>query len=213
MSTADLKQRFGGILENPWVSLIQRNIVDAGRGMGLRRTVAGLGVRSVLDIGCGLGEHSRLCPDAFYLGLDNSAPRAAFAAQQHAPAAFLLADALKLPVRPGSFDLAMLIDTSHHLTDDQFRAMLRQMAVASRRWVLVSDPVFYEGQNLLSRFFYSLDRGAMFRSAATMEEFLHSCPGLVLERADMFITFPGLYRHGVFLLRRTDGDDHKGVPV
>lgn len=196
----DRKFRFGGILENPYISMIQRDILDGGRARGLNRTIGPLTVQSVLDVGCGLGENSRVCPEG-YVGIDNSLPRVRFAQRRYPQSRFILADARRLPVRPKSFDMTMLIDTSHHLTDAQFVDILERMREVSRRWMLISDPVLFAGQGRLSRFFYRLDRGAMFRSAERMEAIFNTVAGCILERVDFFTTTPGFYRHGVFVLR------------
>jgi SAM-dependent methyltransferase len=136
MATADRKMRFGGLLENPYVSMIQRNILDYGRWQGLAKTLRPLELNTVLDIGCGLGENSKVNPKG-YIGVDNSAPRISFA-QKHFG---------------------------------------------------------------ISRFFYDLDRGAKFRSMDGMASLLGAHCGLIMEKTDIFVTLPGLYRHGVFLLR------------
>jgi SAM-dependent methyltransferase len=192
--------RFGGLLENPYFSMVLRDLLDYGRWQGLSKTVAPLDAHSVLDIGCGLGENSRAYPSG-YVGIDNSPPRIRFASRRYPASRFILADALRLPFEERSFDLVMLIDTSHHLTDDQFLEILGQMGRVSRRWVLVSDPVLFEGQSVVSRFFYGLDRGAMFRKPDHMKRLLAQQPRLALEKVDMFDTRPGFYRHGVFLLK------------
>jgi SAM-dependent methyltransferase len=200
MATADRKMRFGGLLENPYVSMIQRNILDYGRWQGLAKTLRPLELNTVLDIGCGLGENSKVNPKG-YIGVDNSAPRISFAQKHFGVSRFLVADALKLPLKEKSCDLAMLIDTSHHLNDEEFSNIITTMKRVSRKWVLVSDPVLFEGQSGISRFFYDLDRGAKFRSMDGMASLLGAHCGLIMEKTDIFVTFPGLYRHGVFLLR------------
>ncbi len=200
--SADRKMRFAGLLENPYLSTWQRNILDYGRWQGVGRVLGGLELQNVLDVGCGLGENSRACASG-YVGIDNSAPRIRYAGRHYSGARFILGDGIGLPVKPGSFDMVMLMDTAHHLTDGQFVSVLGKMAAASRAWVLVSDPVLFEGQSRLSRFFYSLDRGAAFRDEARLKELMLSCPGLALERVEHFTTFPGLYRRGAFLLKRS----------
>ena len=198
---ADRKGRFGGILENPFVSLAIRDMLDFGRWQGLVRTIAPLDVHSVLDIGCGWGENCRVCR-AGYVGIDNSASRIKFASRYYKKSRFIHADALEFPIQEKSFDLVMLIDTSHHFIEPQLVQVLEKMKACTRRWILVSDPVLYEGQNAVSRFFYGLDRGAMFRTAKDMETMFREKAGLLVEKVDFFTTFPGLYRHGVFLLQK-----------
>lgn len=198
----DRKMRFAGLLENPLLSRWQRNVLDYGRLQAISRVLGALALRSVLDVGCGLGENSRACACG-YVGIDNSAPRVRYAGQNYPGSRFILGDGLGLPVKPRSFDMVMLLDTSHHLNDKQFLSVLAGMAAASRRWVLVSDAVLFRGQSGLSRLIYSCDRGAAFRTGARQTELVCSLPGLVLERMEDFTTFPGFYRRKVLLLKVT----------
>jgi SAM-dependent methyltransferase len=197
---ADRKGRFGGVLENPFIALAVRDLLDFGRWQGLVRTMGPLDIKSVLDIGCGWGENSRVCP-AGYVGIDNSLSRIKFASHWYPQSRFIHADALEFPIQEKSFDLVMLIDTSHHMTESQLLEVLGKMKASSRQWILVSDPVLYDGQSAVSRFFYGLDRGAMFRTSVEMQNIFCEKAGLRLEKMDFFTTFPGLYRHGTFLLR------------
>lgn len=197
----DRKGRFGGILENPYAALVIRDMLDFGRWQGLSKTIGPLHVESVLDIGCGWGENSRVNSQG-YVGIDNSASRIRFATRRYTKSRFIHADALEFPFEAESFDLVMLIDTSHHLTEAQFVEVLHRMKMCSRRWIMVSDPVLYQQQNGLSRFFYGLDRGAVFRTATDMEAIFREKAGLAVEKVDFFTTIPGLYRHVVFLLRK-----------
>jgi SAM-dependent methyltransferase len=55
------------------------------------------------------------------------------------PRRLAAADALALPFRDGAFDLVLCHRLLHHLaTEAERRALLRSLAAASRRWVLVS---------------------------------------------------------------------------
>lgn len=55
------------------------------------------------------------------------------------PRRLAAADALALPFRPGTFDLVLCHRLAHHLeTEEERRALLRSLAGASRRWVLLS---------------------------------------------------------------------------
>lgn len=202
---SDRKIRFAGLLENPYLSMLQRNILDYGRLQGLRPILCALKLHSVLDVGCGLGESSRACGSG-YVGLDNSVPRVRYASRRFPQSRFILGDGLKLPVKPRSFDMVMLLDTAHHLTDEQFLSVLGEMAAASRCWVLISDAVLFKRQPGLSLLFYRFDRGAEYRDEARLIELLSLCCVLTLERVDHFKTFPGLYRRSAFLLRRRDSD-------
>ena len=162
-TATDRKMRFGGILENPWVSRIQRAILDGGRVAGLKNGLKPFAYHSILDVGCGLGECSAVSK-GLYMGIDNSFSRIAYAAKHHSRHKFFVGDAMNIPTADKSVDMAMLIDTSHHLTDAEFRSALTELKRISRRYIVVSDPVLYKGQGALSKFFYKMDRGACFRT-------------------------------------------------
>lgn len=199
--TADRKMRFGGVLENPTVSKVQRLVLDGGRVRGLREGLKQLEYRTVLDIGCGLGECCRVTrPGGRYVGVDNSFPRIAYARARYPEHRFLVGDALAVPFADRSFDVVMLIDTSHHLTDEQFRRALSELKRLSRRYIVVSDPLVYEGQNAVSKFFYRLDRGACFRREEESLSVFSSVPGLTCTASFSCRTFPGLYVHKAFIL-------------
>lgn len=198
----DRKMRFGGILENPVISKVQRAILDSGRVRGLKNALQALDYKTIVDVGCGLGEGIAV-NKGLYIGIDNSYPRIAYAAKQHPSQKFLVADAMNLPVADKSVDMAMLIDTSHHLTDAQFRTALLELKRISRRYLVVSDPVLYEGQGALSKFFYKLDRGACFRSEQQSLAVFSSTPGVRFLKTFSCRTFPGLYIHQGFILETT----------
>ena len=197
----DRKLRWGGILENPLVSAIQRNCLDYGRVSGLEKALKACEYKSVLDVGCGLGECSMLSK-GFYCGLDNSLRRVDFAVRKYKQSHFFVADALRLPVEESSFDLVMLIDTSHHLSDQGFYQVLLELKRVSKKYIVVSDPVVTPDQSRLSAFFYRLDRGACFREPEEMKKNFARVQGLRLKEAVSFKTFPGLYVHAAFILEK-----------
>lgn len=196
--TADRKMRFGGLLENPWISKIQRAFLDSGRLAGLRSSLRNLAYTSLLDVGCGLGECAAL-RKGFYTGLDNSLARVRFAADHNRESSFLVGDALRLPFADKSFEMVLLIDTSHHLDDEQVKIVLSELCRVSRHYIVISDPVRYPGQNALSKYFYSLDRGACFRSEQQSHALFALVPGLSYRKTIKNRTFPGLYLHQAFI--------------
>ena len=196
----DQKLRWGGILENPIVSNVQRNCLDYGRVNGLKNILKKYEYKSVLDVGCGLGEGTAV-NKGMYCGLDNSFSRACFASQKHKHCSFFVGDALRLPVFNHSFDLAMLIDTSHHLSDDAFCQVLLELRRVSKKYIVVSDPIVFDKQSFLSSFFYRLDRGGRFRTMEEMKNIFKRINHLRLIEVSSFKTFPGLYLHTTFVLQ------------
>ena len=178
-------------------------MLDSGRVAGLRKALEAYRHGTILDVGCGLGECSRFA-EAGYTGIDNSSPRIAFAAKRYPQHTFLVGDARSLPFKAATFDLAMLIDTSHHLSDDQLRTVLVEMKRVARKYLVISDPVPFEGQGSVSALFYRLDRGACFRSIPQMQEFLKTFEGTELVNVTPFRTFPGIYVHAAFVLKKKE---------
>jgi SAM-dependent methyltransferase len=113
-------------------------------GLLLTRTGLARGA-SVLDCPAGTGRLAGLLASRGFrvTAADQSAAMLSRAAASlvaaGAPRAAAAADALALPFRPGSFDLVLCHRLLHHLeTESERRALLRSLAGASRRWVLVS---------------------------------------------------------------------------
>ena len=198
-SAADLKYRFGGILENPYLSKIQRHCLDGYKVRDLKKILKPFSFERLLEVGCGLGEYSYIRKGR-YVGLDNSLPRVQFAGAQYKNSFFVQADALKLPFPNKSFDAVLLANTAHHLSDEELSAGLEEIRRVSRKYIIVDDCVRFDHQNFLSRFFYNLDRGTMFRTKEKFREFFakKTWARLVLENTHR--TFPRLYVHAVFVL-------------
>ncbi len=200
---ADSKMRWAGILEVPIISRVQRALLDGGR---LGKLASVLRTRhyeyeTVLDVGCGLGEYARLS-HRLYTGIDDSFRRIRYACTHHPRETYVHGDAVKLPFSSYAFDLVMLIDTSHHLSDAAFRQVLGELSRVSRNYVVVADPVIAQRQNRISALFYSWDRGNSFRQVHQVEEILRTQQGLALRDTVLFRTFPGIYYRAVFILQK-----------
>ena len=200
----DQKNRWGGILEIPLISKIQRGCLDGFRVEGLRRALASFAVDEVLEICCGLGEYSRTRPWR-YVGLDNSLDHLSYGHRHYAPAHFIHGHAMKLPFKDYSFQAVLFACASHHFDDEGFLGVIREMARISRQYVIVEDCIYYDGQSSLSHFFYKLDRGGMFRTQTGMETILNQLKNFKIVHREIFTTFPNLYKHAVFILEKQQG--------
>jgi SAM-dependent methyltransferase len=85
----------------------------------IARFVDGREIRSVLDLGCGAGRHSRsLCERWWTVGLDLSAALLRIARHEMSDAPYVRADMRELPFANGSFDLVVNLFTSFGYFED-----------------------------------------------------------------------------------------------
>ena len=195
----DNKMRWGGLLENPWISKVQRSLLDYGSFIAIRKTLSFLSFENILDVGCGIGDYAAIRQKK-YVGLDNSLKSITFAAQHHRSCFFTRGDALTLPFRDKSFDLSMMIEISHHLTDQDFKHVVLEMVRVTKKYILIEDSVRFKNQNPISSFFYNLDRGGQFRYLEEMKNILQAIAGTQLKEIHSYRTFPGFYFHKIFIL-------------
>ena len=135
--------------------------------------------------------------------MDNSFPRVSFAKRQYQQKQFVEGSAINLPFKNKSFEAVLLANTVHHLSDAEFLTGIKEMKRVSSKYIIIDDCVKTQDQTDLSKFFYSLDRGTMFRYIDELEEFLRKLEGLKLVHKATHRTFPGLYLHAVFMLEVT----------
>lgn len=85
----------------------------------IARFLGGRDIRSVLDLGCGAGRHSKaLCERWWTVGLDLSAALLRIARREISDAPYVRADMRELPFAPESFDLVVNLFTSFGYFED-----------------------------------------------------------------------------------------------
>lgn len=195
----DRKQRWGGLLENPAISKFQRGCFDGRRVPLLRKIIAPLQIHNILEVGCGLGEYSKM-RQWRYAGLDNCLDHLIYASQQHKDSRFAVGDANALPFKDKSFEAVLFACASHHFTDDGMYKVLQEMIRVSRRYIIVDDAIHWPAQGSFSKFMYAMDRGAMFRSLDEMKRLIKRNHSGTIVTEETYMTFPGIYRHVAFVL-------------
>lgn len=124
---------------------------------------------SVLDVCCGTGEYSQLT-DAAYLGVDLDARYIQDAQKRYgAPnKKFIHADANCAPIADRAYKAAILIDATHHLSDDENRRLIKTLNRAANRIVIICDPLQQSKNNLIGRFLAIFERGQYLRSKESL---------------------------------------------
>lgn len=157
------------ILKNPTIWRFFRKTLDLFFGLYRKRfaILRSFGIAentSVIDIACGTGEYSAIT-NGRYLGVDMS--------QQYIDRAqklygtenkkFLCDDANTAAIKDASYEAAILIDATHHLPDDENRALFKTLNRVASKTIVICDPVAQEKGNLIGRFLIYLDRGNYVR--------------------------------------------------
>jgi ubiquinone/menaquinone biosynthesis C-methylase UbiE len=198
--STDRKERWGGLLEHPWISRVQRNCLDGFKVQGLAKILKPFSFASLLDVCCGTGEYSALSKGQYW-GLDNSRDHITYARSLYHDFLFVEGDAQRLPFKDRAFEAVLFACASHHFSEDALKSALIEMRRVSRRYVIFDDAVTWAGQSSLSRIFYRLDRGTMFRSVEELERIFGTIRGFKIVARKTHTTFPGIYRHAVFVLQ------------
>jgi len=125
--------------------------------------------KRVLDVGGGTGiSKSSLDPSAEYTVADIDSAKLTLLRKKHASTMAIQADARKLPVRPASFDVGLLIFVCHHLDDSMLDAALAELARACGGSVIVMDPI-WAPKRLRGRLLWRYDLGRHPRTVAALD--------------------------------------------
>ena len=194
----DQKHRWAGLLENPYLSKVHRNLLDGFKVRNLTKTLKSFEFKNLLDVCCGYGEYYHMNKGQ-YVGLDNTFSRVKFAKGRLDAFFFTCADATKLPFKDNTFEAVLHAGSAHHFSDEQFKQFFQEMKRVSSLYVIVADIVLTPQQGRLRRFFYSLDRGTRMRTVGEFEEILSTNRDQKLIMQAKHRTSPGIYTHALFV--------------
>lgn len=159
------------ILDNVYFWLIFRKTTDLLFGLYRKRmaVIRSLGITeemSILDIGCGIGQYSILTKTK-YLGIDLSNEYIEYAKKLHEKdknRKFVCADVNSANITNSSFDVALLIDTLHHLSNEENKKLFDTLNRVASNYIVICDPIKQKQTSLIGRFLVNLDRGHYIRS-------------------------------------------------
>ena len=143
--------------------------------------------QTVLDVGAGTSLVAPLLPASTrYIWLDNDPRKLALAVRCRQPAAAVIADAARLPLRPASVDVGICLAVSHHLTDAELDAMVAGLARVVRNRLIFLDALACP-ESLRSRLLWRLDRGSHPRSGEALQAILGRA--FVLEHVEHYTVY------------------------
>ena len=126
-------------------------------------------IMSVLDFGCGIGNHSELFKSAHYLGIEPLEACVAVANRKYANSTveFRVGDHLDLKSLPdSSFDLIIAIGVLHHINSEIFIEFVKEAFRILKPGARLTtfDPVFHKEQSKMSEWIVKQDRGSWVRT-------------------------------------------------
>ena len=161
------------LLNNVYIWKFFRKFLDKVFGLYSKRLLAirALGINdemSVIDVGCGMGQFSDITKNQ-YLGIDLSEQyidmaKAIYFNDRNKK--FICKDLIMAELPEDSYDVAILIDFTHHMGRDELEKLFTKLNIIISKYVIISDPVLQNSKNIWGRVLTFLDRGEYFRSEA-----------------------------------------------
>ena len=155
--------------------IFQLGVIKKGTTKKVRDEVLKpIGVKRVLDFGCGIGYHAEEFRNSTYLGVEplQGCVDKANKLFKSSSAQFVTGDQHFLKSIPdSSFDLIIALGVLHHIDEDIVSEFLKESYRILKRGgrLTTFDPVFHVNQTRISRWVVSKDRGNWVR---TIEEYL-----------------------------------------
>lgn len=161
-----MKFLFKIIFDIPFFYCLLRNMVTFG--IKTKPIVLALDLKEkdrILDVGCGIGEYSKIVPKkGYYLGIDKDQNFIKKAKKnfKNKNIDFLCADFLEISTLKKSFNKAILVFLIHHLDDEDCEKLLKKLScLVQDRCVIVEN--IYTKYHHLNNLLCVLDRGSFVR--------------------------------------------------
>jgi SAM-dependent methyltransferase len=162
------------VLDRPLVWEASRVGLDLAFGLYRRRRalLSGWGLLdgepSMLDIGCGIGQYASLTTGR-YVGVDLNCPYVDHARRRRGDDrhTFRCVDAGELVAEGERFDLVLMVDFLHHLSDEVAVSVLGTARDLAAGHIVSLEPVT-EQENRVGRWFIENDRGEHMRAHAQL---------------------------------------------
>ncbi len=192
----DKRSLLYNLLNYPVLFNTLRSILDGGQVAYLRKLLESQEVRSVLDLGCGCGFFSGITKGR-YLGVDYNPHFIAYSRRRFGTECTRFKKGDVTTFRPEKcYDTSIIINSIHHFSDEETVNILKNMREATDRIVVIHDLIPLK--NIVSRFFYRIDRGSFIRTLEQQKKLI-AAAGLKISEVYFFRRFPWIYSHTTIL--------------
>lgn len=195
-----LNEKIQKYLDMPQLFNFVRHTIDGGQNKELAKILKKYNFKSVLDIGCGTGDFCNVT-DEKYVGIDATKSFVDYAQRKFGSKSkkFLVMDATKMNFKKNDFDAVILADFIHHLPDKLVVSVLKDAARVCKKAVIIWDAV--PQKNIISKAFYSIDRGANMRPIDKQIELVRKTGKLEIIKVDQWRSRPGIYVHSIIICK------------
>ena len=166
----------GRILDNPTIWNFSRFLLDLSWGLYKKRfnIIKEWKIiekdSSILDIGCGTGHYSKLT-DERYVGIDLEEKYINYcnSKYQNKNKSFLCKDASSLLDKGEKFDIVLMVDFLHHISDKDCIFILKAAGELSEEYIINFEPLL-EQDSFVGKWLIKLDRGEDIRTLESLYE-------------------------------------------
>lgn len=128
---------------------------------------------TILDIGCGTGHYAHITGGE-YLGIDLNERYIDYAVKKNGSSTrrFQVMNVTDLYEQDKKFDIVLMVDILHHITDGQCERLLTTVSKIATRHIVSFEPVA-DQTNALGRQLIKSDRGKNMRSVKELHQLFH----------------------------------------
>ncbi len=180
------------IFDNPWTWELIRNFLDLIFGLYKNRFRKiskewKIGNKlSVLDIGCGIGQYSKITSST-YLGVDLNNRYIDYCKKKFISEnnkSFRCADVTSLLDEESKFDIVLMVDFLHHIPDEISKKILNTASLLANQYIICFEPI-KEQSNFLGKLIIDNDRGEYIRSLSDLHELFKNTNCKIIESSEL----------------------------
>lgn len=178
-------------MDNPAVWEMSRLVLDHAFGLYRKRMqfMHDRGMLrdnpSIIDIGCGIGQYSGITKGA-YLGVDLNGRYIEYARKRNCRAnrSFRCVDVAAVAEERTGFDLVLMVDILHHISDEQCGELLSSVSRIARKYIVSFEPIPPSAHcSIVEQALARCERGKYMRPADELQRLFRQARLVVTETA------------------------------